>query len=75
MCRGGFTGGSGGATINLTGQSGQLYAQGTEMLNNATIDIGNNSTDYIYNYGYVSAAAVLTLGSTSTIDWTVATFS
>ena len=38
-------------------------------MNNATIDIGNNSTDYIYNYD-ISAAAVLTLGPTLTIDQT-----
>ena len=61
--------GAGTGTINLTGQSSSLYAEGTETLNNATINIGNNSTDYIYNYD-VSAAAVLTLGSTLTIDQT-----
>ena len=62
-------GGTGAGTINLTGQGNELFAEGTETLNNATIDIGNNSTDYIYNYD-VSAAAVLTLGSTLTIDQT-----
>ena len=62
-------GGTGAGTINLTGQGNELFAEGTETLNNATIDIGNNSTDYIYNYD-VSAAAVLTLGWTLTIDQT-----
>ena len=62
-------GGTGTGTIDLTGQSAQLYAEGSETLNNATINIGNNSTDYIYNYDY-SAAAVLTFGPTLTIDQT-----
>ena len=61
--------GAGTGTINLTGQSSVLYAEGTETLNNATVNIGNNSTDYIYNYDH-SAAAVLTLGPTLTIDQT-----
>ena len=60
-------GGTGTGTINLTGQSAQLYAEGSETLNNATINIGNNSTDYIYNYDN-SAAAVLTLAANLTID-------
>ena len=38
-------------------------------MNNATINIGNNSTDYIYNYDN-SAAAVLTLGPSLVIDQT-----
>ncbi len=62
-------GGTGPGTINLTGQGSVLYAEGAETLNNATVNIGNNSTDYIYNYD-VSAPAVLTLGSTLTIDQT-----
>ena len=62
-------GGTGAGTINLTGESSSLYAEGTETLNNATLNIGNNSTDYIYNYDY-SAAAVLTFGPTLTIDQT-----
>ena len=62
-------GGTGAGIINLTGQSSILYAEGTETLNNATLNIGNNSTDYIYNYDY-NAAAVLTLGPTLTIDQT-----
>src|SRR5208282_1995170 len=61
--------GAGTGTINLTGESSSLYAEGTETLNNATLNIGNNSTDYIYNYDY-SAAAVLTFGPTLTIDQT-----
>ena len=44
-----------------------LYAEGAETLDNATVNIGNNSTDYIYNDD-VSAPAVLTLGSNLTID-------
>ena len=65
-------GGTGAGTINLTGQSSMLYAEGTETLNNATLNIGNNSTDYIYNYD-LSAPAVLTLGSNSDdrSDWVV----
>ncbi|MDA9391227.1 hypothetical protein WN73_11105, partial [Bradyrhizobium sp. CCBAU 45394] len=39
----GFTGGSGGATINLTGTSSTLYSQDTETLDNATLNIGNDS--------------------------------
>ena len=62
-------GGSGAGTINLTGQSAQFYAEGSETLNNATINIGNNSTDYIYNYD-PSTAAVLTLGPSLVIDQT-----
>ena len=62
-------GGSGAGTINLTGQSSALYSEGTETLNTATVDVGNNSTDYIYNYD-ASAAAVLTLGPTLIIDQT-----
>ena len=60
-------GGTGAGTINLTGQSSELYAEGTETLDNATLNIGNNSTDYIYNDD-LSAPAVLTLGSNLTID-------
>ncbi len=60
-------GGTGPGTINLTGQGSVLYAEGAETLDNATVNIGNNSTDYIYNYD-VSAPAVLTLGSNLTID-------
>ena len=58
-----------GLARNLTGQSSILYAEGTETLNNATLNIGNNSTDYLYNYDN-SAAAVLTLGPMLTIDQT-----
>ena len=62
-------GGTGSGTINLTGQSSILDAEGTETLNNATLNIGNNSTDYLYNYDN-SAAAVLTLGPTLYDDQT-----
>src|SRR5208282_3748591 len=56
-------------TINLTGESSSLYAEGTETLDNTTLNIGNNSTDYVYNDDY-SAAAVLTFGPHLTINQT-----
>ena len=43
--------GSGTGTINLTGQSADIYAAGGETLNNATLNIGNGTNyDYLYNY-------------------------
>ena len=64
----GFTGGSGGATINLTGASSSLYAVGTETLDNATINIGNSGNySYLRNYDS-SASQVLTLGANLIID-------
>jgi hypothetical protein len=63
-------GGSGNGTINLTGTLGYLYAVGTETLDNATLNIGNNSyADYVYNDDD-SAPAVLTLGSHLTVNQT-----
>ena len=54
--------GTGSGTINLTGQAVASYAQGSETLSNATINIGNSSTyDYIYNYDN-AGDATLTLG-------------
>ena len=65
-------GGSGNGTINLTGTGSYLYAVGTETLDNATLNIGGSSTDYLYNYD-ASAAAVLTLGTHLTINQTGST--
>src|SRR5207344_2413862 len=60
--------GTGFGTINLTGVSSDLYAEGSETLNNATINIGNNSnTDYLYNWDS-AGAATLTLGANLTIS-------
>jgi hypothetical protein len=41
---GGFTGGVGGATINLTGAAGRLWVN-TETFDNATLNIGNSNAD------------------------------
>jgi hypothetical protein len=60
------TGGSGNGTINLTGAGSVIDAEGTETLDNATLNIGNNSTDYLYNYD-ANGPAVLTLGAHLTI--------
>ena len=61
-------GGTGAGTINLTGESSSLYAEGTETLNNATLNIGNNSSyDYLYNDDS-AGAATLTLAANLTID-------
>src|SRR6202158_836924 len=65
----GLPGGTGGGTINLTGQSDTLYAQGTETLDNATLNIGNNSTDTVYDYD-PSVAALVTFGPHFTINQT-----
>jgi hypothetical protein len=62
-------GGTGNGTINLTGQSSALYARGTETLDNATFNIGNTSTDTLYNYD-VDGPSVLTLGSHLTVNQT-----
>ena len=64
----GFTGGSGGATINLTGASSSLYSVGTETLDNATINFGNSGNySYLRNYD-TSSSQVLTLGANLIID-------
>ena len=60
--------GTGLGTINLTGQSAQIYAEGGQTINNATLNIGNNSSyDYLYNYDPYGIA-VLTLGAGLTIN-------
>src|SRR6202042_2507378 len=60
--------GTGTGTINLTGQGADIYAEGGETLNNATLNIGNASSyDYLYNYDPYGGAA-LTLGANLTID-------
>jgi hypothetical protein len=60
--------GTGSGTINLTGQSADIYAEGGESLNNATLNIGNsNNYDYLYNYDPYGLA-VLTLGANLTIN-------
>jgi hypothetical protein len=60
-------GGSGNGAINLTGSFSSFYAVGTETLDNATLNIGNNSS--VYNYD-VNGPAVLTLGSHLTVKQT-----
>src|SRR5271167_4013959 len=62
------TNGTGTGTINLTGQSTDIYAEGGQTLTNATLNIGNtNGSDYLYNYD-PAGIAVLTLGASLTID-------
>jgi hypothetical protein len=65
----GFTGGVGGATINMMGAGSTLYAQGTQTFDNATLNIGNNSGDTFYDYDS-SAAAAVTFGSHFTVNQT-----
>jgi len=65
-------GGSGPATINLTGpafQSSYLYVLGTAMLDNATIDIGNvgYGQNYLINQDTAGTGAILTLGTNLTL--------
>ncbi len=62
--------GTGIGLVNLTGAGSVLYADGTETLDNATINMGNNATfgSTIYQTDTASAGAVLTLGSNLTID-------
>ena len=60
--------GTGLGTINLTGQSTDIYAEGGQTINNATLNIGNsNGYDYLYNYDPYGIA-VLTLGASLTIN-------
>src|SRR5271167_4195382 len=62
------TNGTGTGTINLTGQSADIYAEGGQTLTNATLNIGNaNNYTYLYNYDPYGIA-VLTLGASLTID-------
>ncbi len=63
----GFNVGAGGATINLTGNYGELYASNTETLDNATINIGSSNYTYLRNYD-PNGAQVLTLGANLIID-------
>ena len=65
--RDGFNVGAGGATINLTGNYGELYASNTETLDNATINIGSSNYTYLRNYD-PNGAQVLTLGANLIID-------
>jgi hypothetical protein len=60
-------GGSGSGLVNLTGSQSSLYSQGTETLDNATINIGNTAS--LYNDDR-NAASVLTLGSNLTVNHT-----
>ena len=74
--------GSGRGLIDLTGSNGSLYVDGSETLDNATINIGtNNGTDVLHNVNniefiYVNSltarndgsSAVLTLGSGLTVN-------
>jgi hypothetical protein len=63
----GGTGGVGSGTVLLNGYNDYLYIANSMTLSKATIDIGNNTTDYLY----LNAAGVtLTLASTLTIDQT-----
>ena len=60
--------GTGTGTINLTGQSTDIYAEGGQTLNNATLNIGNaGNNTYLYNYDPYGIA-VLTLGTSLTIN-------
>ena len=56
--------GTGPGTINLTGISDNIYFEGNQTFNNATINLGNTSGYYdtIYNYDTNNAGSVLTLG-------------
>ena len=52
--------GTGTGTINLTRYGSTLYVEGSETIDNATINIGNNSTcNDLYNYDYGGAATLL----------------
>jgi hypothetical protein len=74
--------GSGKGLIVLTGANSLVYAEGSETLDSATIDLGGggaSDTDIIYNVGNapflikddpVTPNSVLTLGSTLTINHT-----
>ena len=65
----GFTGGAGGATISLTGGGSELRAEGSETIDNAIINIGNNDGNWsgLENYD-LSGAGTLTLGPNLTIN-------
>src|SRR5262249_17940194 len=70
-------GGAGPGTVNVTGAGSAIFAEGTETLDNATIDLGSNGgAASIFNVATnrrplnepVVANAVLTLGSNLTIN-------
>src|SRR5258708_20636437 len=64
----GFTGGVGGATVNVTGSNRSLLLEGTQTGSNATINIGNNSGyAYLYNYD-IAGPATVTLGANLTLN-------
>ncbi len=65
----GFTGGAGGATINLAGGGSELRAEGSETIDNAIINIGNNDGNWsgLENYD-LSGAGTLALGPNLTIN-------
>jgi hypothetical protein len=55
--------GTGVGTVNITGQSAQMYFYGTQTIDNATIHIGSvSNTDYLFAYN-TGPMATLTLGS------------
>jgi hypothetical protein len=65
--------GTGAGTINDTGYGSILYFDNTQTFNNATINLGSTSEDYIYNsfleeYDQSGTGTVLTLGSNVSID-------
>jgi hypothetical protein len=64
----GFTGGAGGATVNLTGLESSLRFEGAQAASNTTINIGNSGNfATIYNWDTAGAATV-TLGTSLTIN-------
>lgn len=64
------TGGTGAATVNLTGAGAQLYQSGSGTLNNATLNIGNATTADTLSVLDVAGAGILTLGSTLSTKFT-----
>ena len=67
------TSGTGPGTVNLTGFNTSLTVENTTTLNNATIDVGNASTNVrLVSADSTGAGAVLTLGSQVAVIQTAA---
>jgi fibronectin-binding autotransporter adhesin len=66
------TGGSGAATINLTGTSAGLTLKGIETLDNATINLGTNGNgpSVLLAYDPFNTGTIITLGPNLTIQQT-----
>ncbi len=62
--------GTGAGSINLTGTSDNIYFEGTQTFDNATINLGNATgySDTVYQYDINNTGSVLTLGPHLTVN-------